>query len=195
MEAGAGLSSSDLLSPLDSPMPSPSPSPSSIRRSRNIFQFPTARLPGCPQSCSLPCMQEVSVKFSLSAVNTLLRKVGTKVRFTSFCAGPVSSILVNRYGSRPVVIVGGILVSTAMVLASFGTSIIHLYLCIGVIGGKSFFFCIPPLIPLDEFTFIWIMRNCWYKCSVGLCYEWLTNVVACCDSFKGEFLHCYMEIT
>lgn len=51
-------------------------------------------------------------------------------------SGPVSSILVNRYGSRPVVMVGGILVSTGMVLASFGTSIIHLYLCIGVIGGN-----------------------------------------------------------
>lgn len=51
-------------------------------------------------------------------------------------SGPVSSILVNRYGSRPVVMVGGVLVSTGMVLASFGTSIIHLYLCVGVIGGK-----------------------------------------------------------
>lgn len=59
-------------------------------------------------------------------------------------SGPVSSILVNRYGSRPVVMVGGVLVSTGMVLASFGTSIIHLYLCVGVIGGKEgvCFFCL-----------------------------------------------------
>lgn len=179
-------------------MPFPSPSPSSIRRSRNIFRFPTARLPGCPQSCSLPCMQEVSVTFSLSAVDTL-RKVGTKVRFSSLCTGPVSSILVNRYGSRPVVIVGGILVSTAMVLASFGTSIIHLYLCIGVIGGKSFFcFAFPPLIPLDELTPIWIMRNFAGRnvCLTGPCCEWLTNVVVRCDSHsKGSFLHCCVEIT
>lgn len=75
---------------------------------------------------------------------TVFKMVGTKVRFSPLCTGPVSSILVNRYGSRPVVMVGGILVSTAMVLASFGTSIIHLYLCIGVIGGKSFFFCFFP---------------------------------------------------
>lgn len=53
------------------------------------------------------------------------------------CAGPISSILVNRYGSRPVVMVGGLMVSAGMVLASYGTSIIHLYLCVGVIGGKS----------------------------------------------------------
>lgn len=28
------------------------------------------------------------------------------------------------------------MVSAAMVLSSFGTTIIHLYLCVGVIGGK-----------------------------------------------------------
>lgn len=54
--------------------------------------------------------------------------------------GPVSSILVNRYGSRPVVMVGGVMVGTAMVLASFGTSIMHLYLCVGVIGGTFCYF-------------------------------------------------------
>lgn len=50
--------------------------------------------------------------------------------------GPLSSILVNRYGSRPVVMVGGLMVSAGMMLASFGTSIIHLYLCVGIISGK-----------------------------------------------------------
>lgn len=54
-----------------------------------------------------------------------------------FSAGPLSSILVNRYGSRPVVMVGGLLVSAGMVLASFGRTIVHLYLCVGVIGGKK----------------------------------------------------------
>lgn len=50
----------------------------------------------------------------------------------------MSSILVNRYGSRPVVIVGGLMVGLAMVTASFGTTILHLYLCVGVIGGTYF---------------------------------------------------------
>uniref|UniRef100_A0A4W5KUP5 Major facilitator superfamily (MFS) profile domain-containing protein n=1 Tax=Hucho hucho TaxID=62062 RepID=A0A4W5KUP5_9TELE len=49
--------------------------------------------------------------------------------------GPVSSILVNRYGCRPVVIIGGLMVGASMVAASFGTTIIHLYLLVGVIGG------------------------------------------------------------
>lgn len=48
----------------------------------------------------------------------------------------------NRFGSRPVVMVGGLMVSTGMVLASFGRTIMHLYLCVGVIGGKFYFFSI-----------------------------------------------------
>lgn len=49
--------------------------------------------------------------------------------------GPVSSVLVNRYGSRPVVIIGGLMVGVAMMTASFATSIMHLFICVGVIGG------------------------------------------------------------
>lgn len=56
-------------------------------------------------------------------------------------AGPVSSILVNRYGSRPVVMIGGLLVGVGMVTASFGTTIMHLYLCVGVIGGTFVTIC------------------------------------------------------
>ncbi|XP_060898317.1 monocarboxylate transporter 2-like [Labrus mixtus] len=52
-----------------------------------------------------------------------------------YAGGPVSSAMVNRFGSRPVVIVGGLMCGVSMVTASFGTSIIYLYFCIGVIGG------------------------------------------------------------
>nr|XP_046252978.1 monocarboxylate transporter 2 isoform X2 [Scatophagus argus] len=44
--------------------------------------------------------------------------------------------------------VGGVLVSTAMVLASFGSSIIHLYLCIGVIGGFGLAFNLQPALTI-----------------------------------------------
>ncbi|XP_071750708.1 monocarboxylate transporter 2 [Centroberyx gerrardi] len=65
-----------------------------------------------------------------------------------YAGGPVSSILVNRYGSRPVVMVGGLMVSTAMVTASFGTSILHLYLCVGVIGGFGLAFNLQPALTI-----------------------------------------------
>ncbi|XP_044068126.1 monocarboxylate transporter 2 [Siniperca chuatsi] len=65
-----------------------------------------------------------------------------------YAGGPVSSILVNRFGSRPVVMVGGVMVSAAMVLASFGSTIIHLYLCIGVIGGFGLAFNLQPALTI-----------------------------------------------
>ncbi|XP_076012608.1 monocarboxylate transporter 2-like [Genypterus blacodes] len=52
-----------------------------------------------------------------------------------YAGGPVSSILVNRFGSRPVVIVGGLMCGASMLAASFGNSIVYLYLFIGGIGG------------------------------------------------------------
>ncbi|XP_072305208.1 monocarboxylate transporter 2-like [Eucyclogobius newberryi] len=67
---------------------------------------------------------------------------------TMYAAGPISSVLVNRYGSRPVVMVGGLMVSAGMVLASFGTSIIHLYLCVGVIGGLGLAFNLQPALTI-----------------------------------------------
>ncbi|GAA6222313.1 monocarboxylate transporter 2-like [Lates japonicus] len=52
-----------------------------------------------------------------------------------YAGGPVSSALVNRFGSRPIVILGGLMCWASMVTASFGTSIIYIYFFIGVIGG------------------------------------------------------------
>ncbi|KAK7919519.1 hypothetical protein WMY93_010803 [Mugilogobius chulae] len=49
--------------------------------------------------------------------------------------GPLCSMLVNRYGCRPVMIVGGFLASLGMILASFATSVIHIYVCTGMITG------------------------------------------------------------
>ncbi|XP_030634239.1 monocarboxylate transporter 2-like [Chanos chanos] len=62
--------------------------------------------------------------------------------------GPVSSILVNRYGSRPIVIAGGFMCSVALVAASFGSTILHLYLCIGVIGGFGLSFNLQPSLTI-----------------------------------------------
>uniref|UniRef100_F6Z4S0 Monocarboxylate transporter 1 n=1 Tax=Equus caballus TaxID=9796 RepID=F6Z4S0_HORSE len=50
--------------------------------------------------------------------------------------GPISSILVNKYGSRPIMILGGCLSGSGLIAASFCNTVQELYLCIGVIGGS-----------------------------------------------------------
>uniref|UniRef100_UPI00398E583E monocarboxylate transporter 2-like n=1 Tax=Pristiophorus japonicus TaxID=55135 RepID=UPI00398E583E len=65
-----------------------------------------------------------------------------------YAGGPVSSILVNRYGSRPVMMGGGLLCAIGMISASFCNSIIGLYLCIGCIGGLGLAFNLQPSLTM-----------------------------------------------
>ncbi|XP_028990270.1 monocarboxylate transporter 4 [Betta splendens] len=66
--------------------------------------------------------------------------------------GPLCSVLVNRFGCRPVMIVGGFFASLGMILASFATSILHIYLCTGVITGLGLALNFQPsLIMLNRY--------------------------------------------
>ncbi|KAA0725033.1 Monocarboxylate transporter 4 [Triplophysa tibetana] len=67
-------------------------------------------------------------------------------------SGPLCTILVNRFGCRPVMLVGGLLASSGMILASFSTSIIHIYLTTGVITGLGLSLNFQPsLIMLNRY--------------------------------------------
>ncbi|XP_053173344.1 monocarboxylate transporter 2-like [Scomber japonicus] len=90
--------------------------------------------------------KEIQEYFSVSYSE--IAWVSSVMLASMYAGGPLSSILVNRYGSRPVVMVGGVMVCTAMVLASFGTTIIHLYLCVGVIGGLGLAFNLQPALTI-----------------------------------------------
>lgn len=50
----------------------------------------------------------------------------------------MSSLLVNRYGSRTVVMVGGVMSGLSVAAASLANSIIYLYFFVGIIGGTRF---------------------------------------------------------
>ncbi|KAJ0001049.1 hypothetical protein NQD34_006069 [Periophthalmus magnuspinnatus] len=66
--------------------------------------------------------------------------------------GPLCSVLVNRFGCRPVMMVGGLFASMGMILASFATSILHIYLCTGVITGLGLALNFQPsLIMLNRY--------------------------------------------
>lgn len=60
------------------------------------------------------------------------------VTLCSFHAAPLSTVLSNRFGHRLVVMAGGLLVSTGMVVASFSQEVYHMYITIGIISGKHF---------------------------------------------------------
>lgn len=90
--------------------------------------------------------KEIQEYFSVSY--SQIAWISSVMLASMYAGGPVSSILVNRYGSRPVVLVGGIILSAAMILASFGTTIIHLYLCVGVLGGLGLAFNLQPALTI-----------------------------------------------
>ncbi|RLV92057.1 hypothetical protein DV515_00013898 [Chloebia gouldiae] len=66
--------------------------------------------------------------------------------------GPLCSVCVNRFGCRPVMLVGGLFASMGMVIASFCTSIIQIYLTAGVITGLGLALNFQPsLIMLNRY--------------------------------------------
>ncbi|XP_028601459.2 monocarboxylate transporter 2 [Podarcis muralis] len=65
-----------------------------------------------------------------------------------YAGGPISSVLVNKYGSRPVMIAGGVLASFGMISSSFCNSVLELYICIGVIGGLGLAFNLQPALTM-----------------------------------------------
>lgn len=65
-----------------------------------------------------------------------------------YAGGPISSILVNKFGSRPVVLAGGLLCSVGMISASFCNSVLQLYICVGVIGGFGLAFNLQPSLTI-----------------------------------------------
>ncbi|XP_032066854.1 monocarboxylate transporter 4 [Thamnophis elegans] len=66
--------------------------------------------------------------------------------------GPLCSVCVNRFGCRPVMLAGGFFASAGMIIASFSTSIIHVYLSVGVITGLGLALNFQPsLIMLNRY--------------------------------------------
>ncbi|KAK9515208.1 hypothetical protein VZT92_025873 [Zoarces viviparus] len=65
-----------------------------------------------------------------------------------YAGGPISSILVNKFGSRPIIFVGGVLASSGLVAASFCNTVQQLYFFIGVVGGLGLAFNLNPALTM-----------------------------------------------
>ncbi|KAJ8411298.1 hypothetical protein AAFF_G00173040 [Aldrovandia affinis] len=65
-----------------------------------------------------------------------------------YAGGPISSILVNTYGCRPIMMMGGCLCALGMISASFCNNVVELYVCIGVVGGLGLAFNLQPALTM-----------------------------------------------
>ncbi|KAM4535059.1 solute carrier family 16 member 6b isoform 2-T2 [Fundulus diaphanus] len=61
---------------------------------------------------------------------------------------PLASLLSNRFGYRPVVMMGGCLMSLGMISSAFITSINEMYITIGIISGLGFSLSFLPTVTL-----------------------------------------------
>ncbi|XP_053119644.1 monocarboxylate transporter 11-like [Hemicordylus capensis] len=63
---------------------------------------------------------------------------------TEQCASPIGSAASMRYGARPVVMLGGLLSSLGILWASFSTSLLQLYLTLGLLTGLGWALAFAP---------------------------------------------------
>lgn len=63
-------------------------------------------------------------------------------------AGPFVAALANRYGFRPVTIMGSFIAATAFSMCYFAESVLYLHICYGVLGN-----CVKNYIPFVDLTF------------------------------------------
>ncbi|XP_026874983.2 monocarboxylate transporter 1-like isoform X2 [Electrophorus electricus] len=71
-----------------------------------------------------------------------------------YAGGPISSILVNMYGCRPIMIAGGCLSGAGLIAASFCNTVEGLYFCVGVVGGLGLAFNLnPALIMISKYFY------------------------------------------
>lgn len=89
-----------------------------------------------------------------------------------YLLGPISSVLVNKYGSRPVMIVGGILSGSGLIAASFCNTVQELYFSVGVIGGELIHFQVLIYCWLFGIHLHWSFRSFEWKSLTEI--SWLS---------------------
>ncbi|XP_046677004.1 monocarboxylate transporter 12 [Homalodisca vitripennis] len=92
----------------------------------------------------------------------------------TLCSGPISSAFVNKYGCRPVTIVGAILGSVSLVASAYVSSVYMLYITIGLGTGFGFGLIYLPAI---------VSVTCYFEK-----YRSLATGIAVCGSGLGTFV-------
>uniref|UniRef100_W5LAX8 Monocarboxylate transporter 1 n=1 Tax=Astyanax mexicanus TaxID=7994 RepID=W5LAX8_ASTMX len=96
-----------------------------------------------------------SITVFFKDIETIFNATSSQVSWISsimlavmYGGGPISSILVNKYGSRPIMIVGGCLSGAGLIAASFCNTVQGLYFCVGVVGGLGLAFNLNPALTM-----------------------------------------------
>lgn len=90
--------------------------------------------------------KEIEVIFN--ATSSEVSWISSIMLAVMYAGGPVSSILVNKYGSRPIMMAGGCLAGIGLVAASFCDTVQGLYFCVGVVGGLGLAFNLNPALTM-----------------------------------------------
>ncbi|XP_038605331.1 monocarboxylate transporter 1 [Tachyglossus aculeatus] len=90
--------------------------------------------------------KEIEVIFN--ATSSQVSWISSIMLAVMYAGGPISSILVNKYGSRPIMIAGGCLSGCGLIAASFCNTVQELYLCVGVVGGLGLAFNLNPALTM-----------------------------------------------
>lgn len=90
--------------------------------------------------------KEIEVIFS--ATPSQVSWISSIMLAVMYAGGPISSILVNKFGSRPIIILGGCLAGSGLVAASFCNTVEQLYFFIGVVGGLGLAFNLNPALTM-----------------------------------------------
>ncbi|XP_061605260.1 solute carrier family 16 member 6b isoform X1 [Phyllopteryx taeniolatus] len=61
---------------------------------------------------------------------------------------PLSTVLSNRFGHRPVVVMGGFLISLGTITSAFTNSINEMYITIGIVSGLGYCLCFLPTVTI-----------------------------------------------
>ncbi|XP_023205379.1 monocarboxylate transporter 7-like isoform X2 [Xiphophorus maculatus] len=137
----------------------------------------TPRVPGCLGPNVYPAVPDggwgwaVAVAFFMVEVNTygVLKTLGVFLQdlmeefqesnsrvswvisisaFIFAFTAPLASLLSNRFGYRPVVMMGGFLMSLGMICSAFTSSINQMYVTIGIISGFGFCLSFLPTVTI-----------------------------------------------
>ncbi|KAK7174295.1 hypothetical protein R3I93_001489 [Phoxinus phoxinus] len=107
--------------------------------------------------------------------------------------GPICSVLVERYGCRATIIIGGILSGLGMAASSFAQTMVELYITAGIITGMGFSLSFQPSITMMGHYFVRRRAFANALSSTGTALglstlPLLANYLLSCFGWRGSFL-------